>query len=138
MGGFAVRLAERADQLQRAGGGHARLEGAVGGHLVHDAVRQRIGKRQAQLDHIRPDRRQRAHHFQRKFEGGIARRHIGDEGFPVVGFQGGEGVVKAHGRDARLQSHDGKPKFRADFRPRTRHAARKLTRRCFRRPLPSS
>lgn len=82
-GGGGVCLAEVADEVESAGGCHAGFEGAVGGHLVDDAVGEGIGKGEAEFDDMGTDVGEGVHDFEGEIEARITGGDVCDEGFLI-------------------------------------------------------
>ena len=82
-----------ADTIEHAGDSGARFQGALRSQLIDEAVGERIGKRDAELENVGAGFFQR----QREIDGarkiGVAGADIGDEGFLIPGPEGDETLV---------------------------------------------
>lgn len=98
--GCLVRGAEGADEVEEATGAHPSPEGAFGGHLVDDAIRHRVGKRDSEFDDVSPSVGEGVKDFKRAVEVGVSSCDVGDEGFLIFGTESGEGGIDAvsHGQ----------------------------------------
>jgi len=106
-------FAEAADQVEDLVSRRPGFEGAVGGHLVDDAVGQGVGERQAELDDVGSLVSEGLDDLQRAVEVRIAGGDIGDKGLFPFGTEAGErGVDSVHERRQPCESFRRSPAAR--------------------------
>ena len=77
-------LANRGDRFENFRRSRARLQPALGGQLVHEAVRERIAERHAEFQDIDPQFVEAERKLARRFEIGVAGANVDDE--PLLPF----------------------------------------------------
>ena len=82
-----------ADAIEHAGNGGARFQGTLRGELIDEAVGERIGKRDAELEDVGAGFFEGESEIDGAREIGIAGADVGDECFLVPGTEGGETLV---------------------------------------------